>query len=664
MSNLFRRYTHPHVQNRVKDESVGTEAVTVELPQHRPLMAVFARKGSSKVGWYNGDEFLETFGSETVDPKGPYFRNEQVFLQNAIFPNQGCFVTRLIPKDAKTSTSVLECIVRPEDIQQYQRDAVGAFVLDSSGKKIPLLDGGNNPVKLPGFTLQYRLRPLAEDEVAGRIQPKEVEEAGVTTYVYPIFDYVSASAGKYGDNTGFRFFYNPASQDEDVHLNNQSLIYGFAPMHIPTGQSTPVAISSIYENRQIYFTPRPEQFDDDLQAYISFNDVVAANYTKQISVGGYTSILPYNVNIYPDSFEAIGEKIAEVETFSTFSSPWMVNIVSLVDLNEHAYRCAVLHADSIGLSDIQTHYLSGGNDGTMTNETYEELFRELLSMSLIPELQDPGQYPINTIYDTGYSIETKFAMISCAAKHEYLNPIYSCQDASEDLYTLEQSVSVGDAILTRIRMTPESEVHNTPACRGTIMGQAGYLDSRTIKSIIPLTYWIAKKRSIFQGLKVTGEPAGENNNEVDDIININWFPYSEDTRELLTEKCINYAQIKKMTVPFFPFVQSAYSKPSSVLYSTFFVDVVCAHKYFSLEAWQAHVGRDVPVATLFKWLKEYVEQKSFKVYSGKYPVTATAYQTAQDIQQGGTVRIMTEITGNDKMRIAINDIVVKRDNLN
>jgi hypothetical protein len=665
MSNLFRQYTHPHHTSRVKDESIGNPITQRILPQHRPLFPIVAAKGRvNEIQFLTGPEAIAEYGSETFDPLGKFFRPEQVFLQKAIFPQQGCFIVRLADETVKSASCVLECVVRDAQIQQYERDEEGRFVYDEMGERIPLLDAGSNPIKEPGVTLEYRTRALEEDEKYDRLQVKEVEEAGVRIKVYPVFGFLYDSPGAAGNRAGFKWFFDPAIQDDQIFNEKRNVLYGFGASEIPYDGSIALPVRDKFESQHVFFTAEPGVVDEETARRVSFVDVIENNYISEVDEGVYDNILPYEVKFYDESIKEIAEKIQSVEVTTTFASPWQINVVTLEDKDEVPYRHAILVDSSIGLSDISVNYLSGGSDGELSDEKFEEMFRALLTGATVPEIYDEGRYPLTHLYDVGYSLDTKYAMAQMIGEHPYISPTFACLVDVHDFPTLEESVAIGNAIMTRVRLTPESTVHGTGACRATVMGQSGYLHDTSIKFTVPHVFWIAYKRAIHQGNTIIqGEPTGEGNHENTFFRKTNWFPGTKQVLELLHKSNINYCQIKQMTVPFFPHIQSVYANKSSALVTAFFVDAIIYHKYIAYESWVANVGRDVPIESMFTTVKQEIETQSYRVYGGKYPVIATPYQTKDDAQRGGILRVRLDIQANDIMRRIITDIVVGRENL-
>ena len=667
-SNLLKKYTYPHADSRIKDESIGRPVSTQILPLHRPLIPIRAAKGQvNKIDWFTGANAIDEFGAETFDKFSKYYRNEQIFLEKAIFPGQGALLVRLADENAKNSSLVLEChVTQGVEVQQYERDAFGGLVLDTMGRPIPLLDGSNNPVTEPGVRIRHAIRPMADDELPGFVQPKTVVVGTETTIIYPLADVKYLSPGVCGDKAGFKFYFDYTIQDDDILDATGSVIFTFAPVEQPYDSSTPAPVRDIYSNPYSQFVMKPDQVDERTQRRISSFDILDNNYTQ--STGAKAKLLPYDIKFYPENFKTIGDMIVAVETNAPdLVDGWMVDILSLEDTKGNAYSHAVLDTTGTGyavMNSMAVHYLSGGSDGDSSDEKFEELFRDFLSMNLIPEVQDTARYPLTHLYDVGYSIATKFSMIQFMGKHKMCKAELACQDSNEHLFSMEESLSVGTSLRARAMLTPESEIHGTEALRAEIFGQAGRVIDKSISAIIPATLWVAASRSaLHNSTYIKGDPKGFPNSKVNIYRDHNWVPATPDQKQMCWDTAVNYFQYANMTDLFFADIRTIYKHDSSVLSDMTFTDACIYLMYIVQNIWAKYAGVTIPAASLFSSIKRDIERAAFEAFDNKYAITATPYQTADEIQEGDVIHIETVMVGYSPSRRWVNDIVCRRENL-
>lgn len=99
------------------------------------------------------------------------------------------------------------------------------------------------------------------------------------------------------------------------------------------------------------------------------------------------------------------------------------------------------------------------------------------------------RYPLTHIYDVGYDLDTKYAILKFLAVRDNCKAIMATQDITKDLNTMEEDQSAGSAIRGRALLQPESTFFGTGCCRAEIFQQAGYLNDTSYKGIVPTTLW-------------------------------------------------------------------------------------------------------------------------------------------------------------------------------
>ena len=666
MSNIFREYTHPHSMSRVKDESIRENAREFVLPVHRPLFPLRAAKGKvGEIVWVSGAEALEYFGEATFDKFGPYYRNEQTFLELAVFPNQRAFCVRLADPAAAAATMVIEAhVVEGVDVQQYQRDANGAFVYDAQNRPIPLLDSSNNPIKEPGVKIRHVVRPLAENEKFDELEPKTVSAGSETTIIYPLVAAKYNSPGKAGDRAGLRFFFDQFAQDEDLLASSGAVLYSFSVYEKPFDSDIASVLRDKFQNSVVNFVMKPGSVDSRTMRRIASDDIITNNYSRTDIGGTQVSTLPYELFFYPENFKAIGDKVKAVEVNNVgLTDGWMVDVLSLRDLKGHPYHHAVLDTTGVGfslMSDITTHYLAGGNDGDLTDEKFEEMYRSLLEFDFVPELQNTARYPVTHLYDVGYSIDTKLTAAKFVGLHDHVKYEFACQTSANKLQTMEEAVAVGIAIRARVSMTPESEFHGTGACRADIFAQSGYLTDTTIKNVIPATFWMALKRSMLHNTTyVQGDPLGDGKHEVTIYRKFNFVPNTPDQKQTLWDNALNYFEVKKMIELFYADLRSIYKQDSSLLSSTMFTDAITYSKYITDDVWAKFAGVRTPLENLFSTIQKEVERLCYRTFDNQYKFKVSVSRNADEFNGVNTYRIRTEIYGPDPARCGINDLIVR-----
>ena len=601
MSNLFSVWTHPHNTINVKDESATNAVQNIVLPLHRPHFCIFAAKGpANTIDWYTGTEAINTFGESTFERNGGFWRNEQTFLNEAVFPNQGCFLTRLVDPEATKASAVVELsITTGVTVPQWERDSEGNYIEDENGDLKPLLGADENQIEEAGVVVRLSSRQLSNEETYTTAKKHIMKVGDTVTTTYPLLACQYDSAGSWGNRAGFKFYCRPTDQDDDALEAYNGLMYGFAPVEKPYQSDTPDYLGTIYDSSFVQFVMNPAAYDADTSRQMGANDTIFRLYTEAESI---KNILPFSVHVYEDFFKEAAEVILGVESsVAELTSPYMVNVCSFTDINGNPYPHVQVDTSTgaIPLTDVYVNYLIGGTDGDTSKEKFEELYRSFLNFKLIPELQDHMHYPITHIYDTGYSTDTKNQMLDFMGGMPNIKATMAVQDASKDLYDMDTCISAGSVLRTRALLTPESELYGTQACRAEVMVQAGHLNNKNFPEIVPYSFWLCLKRCTYQNASfIKGDLGPDPNNRVVEFRDVNFIPYSKQQKEICWKNALNYCEYGRMDRLFFAGVQSVYKNKTSMLADVWFTDAIVYLKYIIDWAWADTANAKLPLTAL------------------------------------------------------------------
>lgn len=664
--NLVKN-TFPDSIVNIKDESAGSRVTEVVLPLHRPFIPIRAAKGDGKVEWLNGRAAYAKYGEQSFDKYEKFWRGEQLLLTEYIFPNQGAYVMRIIPPDAKKATMVIEAhVTQNVQIQQFQRDSGGQFIYDATtGDPIPAKDAGNNPIYLEGVKVKYKLRKMTEEELEdgiASIKVVTITDGKSETKIYPIVAVVYKDPSAMGNKAGMKLYININRQTSDLIEATNSLLWTFVPMEQPYNSNVAYEIIDKFGAATSEMVMRPNQLDPFAQRRISAADSLLRLYYNETTK---EYLLPYDVNFYDANIEAIGDVVRAYEApyDSSLTNGWMVNIAEMTDLNGNPYRCAILDdtdVNRIQLSNLSVHYLTGGEDGDTSDEAFEEGLQKVLNLKVDPELSDRFHYLITHLYDPGYTLATKFTMADFMAVQGYCKIVMAAQDANRHLYNMDEAVSVAHAIRARCAITPESELYGTQAMRATIYSQAGYLNDTSVKNIIPMTFWAALRRSQFHNSpKIKGSWGAYPANVVDIYREVNFTPYSASQKQLLWDGAANYIQWCDGFQKFMPSCRSIYKDTTSLLSDDEFTDACIYMKYLADKVWTRHVSRRLPIAALCDLIQKDLVKEAYDAFGSQYTATATAYESDEDKLNHDTLSIEIGLEGDYPKRIWNTTIIAR-----
>lgn len=289
----------------------------------------------------------------------------------------------------------------------------------------------------------------------------------------------------------------------------------------------------------------------------------------------------------------------------------LMNFFTGVDQNNVPYGF-VSTEDSVNfggaaLGNNNVHYAQGGWDGLYFDEygqpdrianleMFDRLVREQIKNfgSLEAKLLDDARYPLSNIWDTGFSLPTKYAMLSPLALRkdvwvglatqsvaDYPNP--DNPDPNQFWWTdpndgaTESSIAL--LLSERAAVYPESELFGTPACRAIIVGRAGELLNSTYQGILPFSIDVIDKVSKYMGAgdgvwKSAFSFSSWPNNTVTEFAdaNITWRTPSAYDKDW--ENGLIWVQYFDDRSLFYPAFQTVYKNDTSVL-NSFFTMAAC-----------------------------------------------------------------------------------------
>ena len=520
---MAKVYTYPHWETQVIDNSIYNAVDTEVLPLFRPIFFMRAQQGPVQIPKYvhGANEAAALFGEGTFDDSTEYFSREALYLNN-LFTRQGAFIVRLADADtAKIGSVVLELKVTAKNIPQYKRDVNGQFVyeLDDDGNvkyddlgnkvKVPETNESGAEVTEPGYELQWSTRPLTEDETLKSLKPVTYGTGENSYTVYPMLAAKAKYVGAYANSIGLKLYADLDNIDDTLAYNVGSFPYTFGVVKKTYGADTVSAVKSSLGDDTESFVAKARQTDSRTARNVSFDDII----------GNYYSDLPFDVKLYEENFKAVGELIAAVEPDDeTITDPYLVNLVNGLDINGAPYAHVVISEDSdtIDLNSSRILYLTGGADGDISDAAIEQLTIQYLKDLPYEELLDQPRYPFTHIIDTGVGIQTKYAFIQFLGTHDAFKLVLSTQDANLGRFnTKAEDLSTGSALYAKCLLQPESIIKGTEVCRAEIYAQAGYLADSNYRGIVPATYDIIGKKSLYASTqRITGIVGGLPSSEV------------------------------------------------------------------------------------------------------------------------------------------------------
>lgn len=399
----------------IKDESNVVQEVRRQMtPSGLPLVFTLAQKGSYLPTYVNPEQFDSVYGTKTLDLREKYATHHTPLIRTFAKNGNAMVVCRI--KVAGSVTAMLrlsvEVIVkngRPRLVWHSQRVMYSA--VESAFAK--------GRVKS-----DYRLGSLSD---AGNT----LGDTGTTSTLYPIMDISADSDGDFGSLIGIELqvnlpdttsvarakaegalTYSLVLKQRASAISTASIITGTrgqtsAPFLI--GSDEKQVRSNLEESVRSIYGPLGQSKGDIGECFVYANNVIAV----QQLVGTSELLSPTVLSgIHSPLQVTSSEDYGFINIFSGVTPDGVTTYNGFVVESDRF--------DGIYLGDGATNYLSGGSDGLpMINARSADklaglqifdkgVFDILSSFNHNRDgLMDPLRFPISSIWDTGFSIETK-----------------------------------------------------------------------------------------------------------------------------------------------------------------------------------------------------------------------------------------------------------------
>ena len=421
-----------------------------------------------------------------------------------------------------------------------------------------------------------------------------------------------------------------------------------------------------------------------------------------------------------EQLQAFRDQTAYYNAINDMANPWMMNIVSGINLDGNPYYTVSVNksaltnpaAPSEDLTEAQAakfknddgtilhtyaqwesaelvsdvlHYALNGRDGDLSDWGHEARIRQFYGLTYQYEstwnpknIVDRGRFPFNTIFDTGYTLDTKKALCSFLTVREDVKIILSTQNCNQYLKdptkaatkdnimdpkfnTMAQDESVGTALQSRVQLMRESVVKGTACCRATIFAHAGHLYG-TYKRIVPMTLWLAIRGSEhYNTVSMNGTCKGWPNSQVDIFKDLNWVAPDEASHERHWNLGINYVQYYDMDNLHFPSIRTVYKYDTSVLLDDEFTDAIVFVKQAARDSWATYVGMDTPQTIYEALITKDLSARLLQIFNGRYTFDVQAYQTVEEANRGYVQHVAITITAPAVKRVWLVDVICRRE---
>lgn len=629
------------------------------IPQHLPKFYLFAQKGPTTPQLVVGSERDNMFGTPTFDLRGKFSNHSTVFSNLVNAEGNAQMIQRVIPEDAGPEATIIVWLdVLETTVDLYDRNIDGSIKTDVNGD--PIVIGTTNGYKVKWVVTNYTnatdIQEFGQQNITTGNQVDTVTSAQSSRY--PIFELKAFSQGNYGNNCGIRMWAptqdTVASMPSKLMSEEKAYPYFFSFINRTSELASPSVVQSLFGEQSVMITLKPDSIDPLTDKRVYIGDNLLSNYQNltdtryPVIYGDFGTLAIYqdNIDFLLELFHTA--EIPFIDGFSDFTdSPedaGLFNFVSGVSSFNVPYHSFVFTdaVDSINFSSYTNVYAAGSSDGTMNHATHAALVEKELARYLDPndEVQDVAYNVESIIYDSGFPLSTKYALIDFISVRKDTAVILGTHDANDRVLTASEEYSLAIALRTHLQMYPESDYFGTPVMRGLVIGRSAKLRNSQYNGYLPLTAEVAIKAARYMGagngrwkngFNFDMAPGSIIENMYD--INITWVPVSVRNRNW--DVGLNWIQRYDRHTYQFPALKTVYTNDTSVLNSFSTMMAICQLNKIANAAWREFTGVDsLTNAQLAARVVAFVNNRVKNIFDERYVIVPEVIFTDTDLLAG------------------------------
>ncbi len=630
-----------------------------QVPQHCPKFYFYAQKGPITPVLTGGNNMVNIYGKDSFDLRKKYANHATVFINGVNATGNLMMMQRLVPDDAGPNATInLSLDVLPTTVNQYQRNSDGSIYLSSVGQ--PVVTGTTTGFKIK-WVLSYNAASAPLGTLAVNTGTQTDPTTGLTSQLYPIFQFEVGSPGNYGNNCAIRLWaptlISDPDMDTNILINNRAYPIYLSVYKRPNSRTAPTAVETLTGDDRVTSVYAPgiidsltDQLiyvqDNFIQSYQSLN-----NPNQPVTYGDFGSMYTYQSNIDTLLTQFFNTEVPFITTYTDFTSNpedmYMFNMISGLNSNGAPYTTLQLvdDSDSVRLTNYANVYAQGGSDGTMSDPLFDQLVQQAVSDYGNPNspLLDLATNVESIMYDSGFSLATKQAMTNFIAIRKdtflCLSTFTSFNDGGQQLTESEEN-SIAIALRTQLQMYPESSYFGTPVMRAMIVGRNGKLLNSPWTNRVPLLYEVAVKSARYMGAADGAWTSGFDfdmapGNVINSMYDINITFVSAQNRNNDWDVGLNWVQAFDIQSYFFPALKTVYDNDTSVLNSYFTALAIGQLNKVAHSAWRQFTGvSHLDNAELADAVNQFVNDNTQGRFDERFVIVPDTLFTEMDILRG------------------------------
>jgi len=648
----------------VNDQSTRPPVIDPEaIPTHLPKIYIFAKEGPTTPQLAVGDSRSQMYSTDSFDLRSKYANHATVLANTINEKGNFAMYQRVVPDDAGPRANLrLSLDVLETQVDDYQRNADGTIAYDNVGNPIKL------GTKIAGFKAKWVVEHIGFDPNTGSLfgqgseMPGDQVDAATSTQSrrFPMFDFEVSHVGAYGNDVGLRIWAptTKSNQPVDSLFVQREKAYPFRMACIrradPTSTATIVSTNYAEQYVEVCLKPGSLNRQTEKEMYVGTEFIPAYQQLKATD-GTPPKWGPFGqIHVYEDNVETLLNRFYAAEMPYTdvtgdftgeAEEAFRFNIFSGTHSNGnqyHSFQMVYDSANSIRLGEITNLFATGGSDGTMNDDVFAELVAREVSEYANPNspLMDDAFYPESIIYDSGFPLETKYAMINFIAIRKDTAVVLSTHTVGGKVLTASEESALAIGLRTRVQMFPESSYYGTSTLRGVIVGRSGVLINSQYRKRLPLTIELASKAADYMGAANGSWKSGFSfdrapNNQIRMFSDVNVTYTPAAVRNKDWDNGLVWVESYDRRALYFPALRSVYNNDSSIL-TSFFNMMICVElQKVGARAHREFTGSDTLTnAQLINEVEKFITDKTTGRFDGRVVVEPDVTITAADAARG------------------------------
>lgn len=659
-----------------------------EIPQHLPKYFIFAKKGPTSEELLTPAERLRMYGAETFAERSKYFNHQTMHSNGTASKGNAAMYVRIIPANAGPKPNVCVYLdVLETTVDVYEREEDGSIKTTVAGDPVVVS-------QTPGYRVKFVTDHRATYEEAAEFGNATIvngdqtdASTGKQSKRYPLFEVEHSFQGESGNLAGFRLWAqnlkNQSTMPTKLMAREKVYPYSLAIIRKDATTGTSKAVETIFGEQSVSVSFKQDVIDPLTltRLYIgerfvnSYQSLTDVKYARSFGEFGQISIYQANIDLLLKKFQAAEAPfLTEDSDFTAdVADMHLFNFVTGTDSNNSPYNSyiftdAVVGSPSVRFSQSTNVFAAGGSDGDMTHEEHALQVAAYMERyaNENDELNDVAYHVESHIYDSGYPLDTKYALLNAISNRKDIFVHLSPSEYGQRALTAAEEYSLASALYSRASLHPESTWFGTSVYRVMIQGSAGRIRGSQYTERFPLTYSIGTKSAEYMGAgngvwkngkSFEGYPGSLIDDQFD--LTLPWTP--DDVRNRNWDVGLNWVQRMNHTEFFFPAYKTVYDDDTSVL--TGYVTacaIIKLHKIVN-EAQRRFTGRsDLTPAQFSKKVNDFVSESVKGIFDGRFIITPKCYFTSLDEVRNYSWTLPVEIQANGAKTVMTTYIVAKR----